>query len=300
MLFALLIIISAATADYKSIALYGSYDRWEGTISLLCYLSLFFVAANTLIQKHYIKYINYALAVVIGINLILAMLKFWGFTIIDNTLVQAIIIPSALKGSSIAGNIGSTFENPNYISGLFGPLTVYFFLLTITCKYHIKHIIWYLLLSVASLAIMLSSVSSSGFVAMLLVLTVLTPALLIVRSDRIRIIKKLGIVLFCSTLIFTTMYFSSPTVYDETFGTVNSIFTYINAPRNEATPKDNKLAETNNNSSSEFDEGTDISSGRFFIWSRTLDMVWNKPWLGHGAATLAYYFPQNHPDKKSI
>ncbi|MDI3257115.1 MAG: O-antigen ligase family protein [Kyrpidia sp.] len=44
---------------------------------------------------------------------------------------------------------------------------------------------------------------------------------------------------------------------------------------------------------------TGAGDGRVYIWKRTLPMIAERPWLGHGLDTYMFYFPQDDPEKNS-
>jgi len=197
----------------------------------------------------------------------------------------------------MSGGIGSTFENANYISGLFGPLMAFFLVMLFTVE-GIKPKFSYLALSAATFAITLSSLSSSGFVAMFIVLLLFAVYLVVVSSQRIQLLKIYTATLVCLGLVFTLMYIRHPEIYGDTFGTLGSIAKYVTSSKDDTIKKPpatetQKITDTKSNA----DVGSDVSSGRFFIWSRTIKMIGDDPILGHGAGTLAYYFPQNDPEK---
>lgn len=288
----LMVIVSVIFSSYKAIALYGTYDRWEATISMICYLLLFFVAANIKINKGFIKYINYALILVVGVNLVLTLLKFFDINISSSKIVLALLIPPSMHDATTIGSFGSTFGNPNYASGLFGAISVYFLFLDLP-SVDMKNRVMCILLSLASFIIVLISKSSSGFVAMLLIIILFAILLFIIIPDKINLLKKYSIAAICLSLVFALMCHIDPAIYKNTIGTTSNLFSYTLGSSSNGVDTETR----ENIAKTDVKTSNDISNGRFFVWERTLDMIWDKPFLGHGAGTLAYYFPQNSPDK---
>ncbi|MGE5454398.1 MAG: O-antigen ligase family protein, partial [Methylocystaceae bacterium] len=288
----LLVVLSTSFADYKTISLFGTYDRYEGSLSMLCYLILFFTAANTNINNKHVKFINYALSIVIGINVVIGVLKFWGFDLIGTDFMRVLLLPESMRNASLLGSIGSTLENPNYLSGLFGALMAYFALMTLATYEKTGLKVIYLILCISSFILVLSSRSASGFIGLLAVLVIFIPIIFIMTSNRIAVLRTLAISFVFLSVVFITMYYRLPTIYNDFLGTVGNIVSFV-IPSNASAQKtiDSNLPEVSKPGAS------DISSGRFFIWSRTIDLIYDKPFLGYGAGTLAYYFPQNDPDK---
>lgn len=269
----LVVLMATLGASYKSIALYGTYDRNEGAITYLCYFILFFAAANILVSSKHKKYVNIALAVFIIPNFILSVLQLTGFHFLDTNFAQKLILPSEVRSADLGGFLVSTFENPNYVSGLFGPLTAYFLALTGLAETKSKRLYAGIIMGCCFIVLLVAK-SLSGLVALFVVAILMFTFIYVYRIENKQIfLMKTGIIITAVIFLFIGASKLDPAIEME----VKNILPDVKA-------------------ASIYKE-RDISSGRFYIWEKTIHLIAEKPILGHGAATLAYYFPQNDKAK---
>lgn len=215
---ALFVTLSALFAPYKSLALVGMYNRHEGAISYLCYFTLFFIAANLTYTKKMLHGVIYALYPVTIVNALLGLLAFYGANLIKSSFVKAILLPKGITEDMIgAGSqFVTTINHQNYVSGISVVLIVIFMMMFILDKNKIRQAVNGIL-AVLSFAMLLSSLSKSGFLTLVIILPVLV--ILLVRSnEKAKSYGKLAVQLVIFALIFVAMASHNPKVWDESMG----------------------------------------------------------------------------------
>jgi O-antigen ligase len=120
--YALFIILSTIFAEYKTVALWGFVDRYEGMFSLLSYLIIMFISINLVKDKKTIKYILYPLllsAIIIGS---IGLFQYIGHDFFNTSMGKNLILTSPyknladqLKFSFGKNTIYSTLYNTNYV-----------------------------------------------------------------------------------------------------------------------------------------------------------------------------------------
>lgn len=299
-MFAVLVLLSAIFAPNKTLALFGMYNRHEGTLTYLCYIALFFIASNIRYTNKQLRWFIYILYPFVIINAILGLLSFWGFDILKYEFGKAILYSGLPEGSSLqeGSKFIATINHGNYVSGFASILIGLFLTWALLDKSKVRCVI-NLIFALVAFAMLLSSLSSSGFVTLLVILPVMT--LLIVKAKNKRhFITILTAFLVVSSCIFTLMAKHNPQVWDETFGFVlngnlfeeskfgfdwHEVFAdkvYADEKVDVSFPK---LP----------DSGVGPGSGRLYIWGKTWELVKDRPFLGYGLDTLTYSFPQNDP-----
>ncbi|MEH7521654.1 O-antigen ligase family protein, partial [Bacillus sp. JJ1503] len=252
-----------------------------------------------------INILIYTLFPFILINTTLGLFIIYGVDVFKWDWVNKLIFGELLEGSNVnAGSrLWSTFNNPNYISGFAGTLTALFFTLAILKK-NIVEKIALLIISLASFSMVLTSLSTSGFLAF----SMTVPLILIIglfsktkgKSLSFFLIGILGF-----ALILNTLAIKNPKVWDESIGFLFSKNPYLEVQQSakglldfefeskvSATKVDYKLKELP-------PSGVSAGSGRIFIWEKVIEMVGERPILGYGLDTLVYHFPQDDPEKNS-
>ena len=299
-------ILSLFSAEYKSIALLGIYTQNDGILTFLCYLALLFVAANTIFEDWFYRYIAVSLGVFTGINLIIILFDFFGHNLIKVPIILSLIVPADLR-QYINGTINSTFSNPNYISGMAGAL-VAFFLTLAFLKTEIKPRIFYVICSVFAFVMLLATMSSSGMAALLIISPAIAAITFFSRERRQAFITA-GITLVLFLMLFFTMNAYNSQVSEEMFGfTKNFLESGQTVPPsglqeglgNNQTNLVNNTQPINNTSQDNLTlpaRGLAAGSGRVYIWSETLKLIKERPLTGYGPDTLSYYFPQNDINK---
>lgn len=313
LILALVTLLSGILADYLSISIFGMYDRHEGSLTFLCYLALFFVAANTRFKEWFNRYVIAALYIVVLINVTIITADFYGHDLLNNQAARWLIIPPSLSGGGLEGHLNSTLSNPNYVSGFSGAIVAFFLTAAMLEKDLIKKLS-HSLFAVLSFTILLASLSASGFVTLIVIIPVIL-ALALLNSERLQSLATCAVVLTaCAALLFV---FNShnPRVWKETVGSFG-IFTVDVEKESSHKPTDwierllkpeQAQAATNDNMTVSSESANDefnlpkpslsAGTGRTYIWKETLKLIWEKPVIGHGRDTFAYYFPQNDRNK---
>ncbi|WP_286883334.1 O-antigen ligase family protein [Aneurinibacillus sp. UBA3580] len=301
------ILCSALFAQYKTIALFGQYNRHDGTLTYIGYITLFFIAANTLFSKEKIKWIFYALYPLTLINALMGILHFYGYELIKNSFIRAIVFPSSIPESSISAGsyISSTFNNPNYVSGISSVL-VALFLTKATLDEDKKEKGMNLFFACISFAMLLTALSTSGFLTLVIILPLIFVASIFAANRKQAIITVTGAVIVFGAIL-ATLNLHNPRVYEESVGfflrnsasaeyqetgTYSAIENILSLPVAFAEEPAKEFSEFNLPAI-----GTGAGTGRLYEWTKTIELIKQQPILGYGLDTLAYYFPQNDPDK---
>ncbi len=290
LILALLILASVMAAEYKSIALFGLYNQRDGALLLLAYLGLCLAAANIVYKPWFKSGVDIALMLFVAINTIIMLLDFTGHKLMQADIIRAILAPAELR-SSLTGSVGNTMGNVNYISGLAAAMFAYFSAVTLLDK-DIKKRLVAAVAALAAFVMVLLSFSSSGFVTLVL----LAPFFLLVlwrSKDRRRSLISGGSLLTACLLAFVVLNSINPSIYKETVGLFLPQATNVQeisfAPKPSMPPP-----------APEFQlpqSGWSPGTGRTYIWSETLALTAQRPWLGYGYGTLPWYFPQDDINK---
>ncbi|MBP2242356.1 hypothetical protein J2Z40_002930 [Cytobacillus eiseniae] len=304
-LFAVMILLSAIFAPNKTLALFGMFNRHEGTLTYLCYIALFFIASNIKFTNKQLRWFIYILYPFVIINALLGLLSFFGFDILKYEFGKAILYSGLPEGSSLqeGSKFIATINHGNYVSGIAAVLIVLFLTSALLDEKLLRTQI-NLLFALITFALMLSSLSSSGFVTLLSIIPFIV--LLIIKASNKKKFVLTGLTfLILSTGIFTIMSSHNSKVWDETFGIILS-----NNPFNQ---EDNKEMGSNFSLAHNVfaaeeleynfpklpESGVGAGSGRLYIWGETWELIKERPLLGYGLDTLPYHFPQNDPGKHS-
>lgn len=305
------ITLSAVFAPYKTLALYGMYNRHEGTITYLCYLVLFFIVSNVNYTEKMLKWSLYSLYPFVIINTLLGVINFYGYNLLKLNWVKNLLYSNLPEGAKITENsrLIATIDHGNYVSGVSAVLIALFLTWALLDKNKIRSIV-NLSMSLLSFAMLLSSLSTSGFLTLILILPIVF--LLIFKS----LYKRKFVVTFSTFLagavsIYVLMASYNPKVWDETFG-----FFVKSNPFAEAQTMISELqkslasshvyAETGSNQENKEyqlpklpESGIGPGSGRLYIWKKTFQLILQRPLFGYGLDTLAYFFPQDDPEKQA-
>ncbi len=171
--YAALVILSTLFSSYKSIALIGFVDRYEGMLVLLSYLAILFLAYNTIDNEKHVKWILAAFSISAIAMLIIGASQFIGADILTTTFAKKIILHGQYENLADSLNftfadsksVYATLYNTNYV-GVY--MTMLFSLMTslfILTK-DLKWRIFFLAISVASFLMLLGSKSKAGLLAM--------------------------------------------------------------------------------------------------------------------------------------
>lgn len=317
---AVLVLLSTLTAEYKSIALVGIYNQWDGALTLLFGLALCLAAANTVFKPWFSKGLAAALLVFTFISTTMILYHFTGHELAQLQWIKDLVLPAELRPYA-QGELITTQSHPNYVSGFAAALFGFFFSYVLLDTDRRRR--WlFILPTLAAFIMILASLSSSGFVTAVII-SPLFIILIFISRDKIQTLLAGGATLFLCTAIFLVMNTFNPMVYDQTVGTIKHISaTSYKLPQSPiprlariidvtqptacaatqpvevpaagtrelttAAPVDNLSLPA---------RGWSAGTGRVYIWRETSKLVLARPWLGYGLGTLAYYFPQNDINK---
>lgn len=291
-LLTVLVLLSIAFAPYKSISLYGSLSRFEGTVTFLCYLLLFFVSANLIYKEKMVQSLFSALYFVAGINAILAIASFFGYSLYQNAFIQAILFstdtPSYAK--EIKDGLHTTLGNRNFWSGLSSVLTI-MFIARGGLEIRWKERILPLLAGTFTFVSLLASLSTSGFVTFVIMLPMLILLMVTVNNKKQSISILLGVLLVFS-LLLTGMVKYNPRVWTESVG-------FFIGQTTEKSQEKKGEEYTSPYLPQLPERGIAAGNGRLYIWKETLSLVKERPLIGHGMDSLTYFFDQNDINKYS-
>ncbi|MDA8441358.1 MAG: O-antigen ligase family protein [Peptococcaceae bacterium] len=298
----LLIALSGAFAQYKTLSLFGQYDQHEGTLSYLAYLLLFFVTANLTYPTKQIKWFFYALYPLILINAALGLVYFYGINILHSQFFYSIIVSSDLTGKlSPSSYISSTLSNPDFVSGIAGVLTLMFLTKAILDTTLARRIVSGVV-ALLCFAIIITSFATSGFFTLVVLSPVVIIVMLLNKQRKAGIITA-GVTLVCFVLLFSIISSHDQRVWNKSMG---FFLGNRNAVSSTAAPKPAAPAQPSvaqpQASLPEFNlppQKWAAGTGRAYIWLKTAQLIEKKPILGYGMDTLTYTFPQDDPTKAS-
>jgi hypothetical protein len=121
--YSLFVLLSYILSDYKEFALLGWNDRFEGTITLLCYMVMLFYVINTIRTEHDVKWVVYPLAITSALLGLLGISQALNHDFFRTVLGKKLITPSYFWGQLDSLNftfqnkeIYQTVYNINYVS----------------------------------------------------------------------------------------------------------------------------------------------------------------------------------------
>lgn len=308
------ILLSSLLSDFPGIAISGHLSRQEGSITYICYFALAFIAYN----QHYTakagRYIIYALYPFTAVNTILGLLYFYKIDVLKYPFVYYFMRPGFLGLDPAyswftlpAGvNLASTLSNPNYASGVSAVL-LGVFLTKYLLDRNIKQQILNLIFALMAFILMLTSLSTSGFIAMVAVFPLIIIMSFLRKAGLRAVISALLALALCLPVFYVLNRYN-PSVWQESVGFIFSV-SHIGATTQETQPTDTKSLDTlAKDSVKESTPGeippyreiekpvSEYSSSlksRLDIWRLTLDLIKEKPLLGYGMDTIAYFVDQN-------
>lgn len=172
LIYAALIIISVIFSSYKSVATKGFIDRYEGMYALLSYLSLMFLAYNTIDNEKQVKTLIYSLSVSSLVMALIGLTQFLGKDIFMTDFGKSLILPKAYEHLKDTLNFTfaaskatyGTLYNINYV----GVYTSMLFTIAITLVLLLKdkkQKIFFLLVSAANFLTLLGSRSRAALLS---------------------------------------------------------------------------------------------------------------------------------------
>lgn len=310
--------LSAIFSPYKSIAFHGMYNRHEGTLTYMCYFVLTFVIANMKFSLKQKQGLLYALYPFIVVNMLLGLSTFNNKDLLGIGWINSFVFGALPEGAHVneGAQLWATVSNPNYISGTGAALSILFLTWAIFDLNKLRSGI-NVFFAAVSFSMVLTSFSTSGFLATIVSLLVIL-VLILIKDRKL----KSFIVLVTFTILVTSIYLpivnKNPRVWDETFGSVikenpflesQGTFESIGKAINIGEVSKELLVhqvyaeETQSDIKEKFKipsipaQSYSAGSGRLYIWEKTLETVKQRPLLGYGLDTYTFVFPQNDIEK---
>lgn len=173
-IFEIMVIISTVFSEYKELALWGTYDRAEGLITISCYIIVFLYTIYAFNNYKDIYFIIIPLMLLILVNVVLGISQYFGFDFyVTNDLVKKIIVPEnmaeareELKISYDNSRIYGTVGHYNYMGSFTALLVPFFAILVLMLEDSRKRLILGLVL-VQTLFLLFGSTSRAGLVSVL-------------------------------------------------------------------------------------------------------------------------------------
>ena len=306
-IFTVAIVLSTILSPSISIALWGQYNRSDGAVSYLCYLALFFVAMNIDYPKKALHYVMYALYPFVLINLILITMNFYGHDAMTYPTVEKMMTLFVPEGASLGegATLLGTLNQWNFMSGMFAIMTVMYLAWAIIDSNKIRSFI-NVLVAVVSFAIMLMSISTSGFLTVILIAPLLIVLAVKSASPKKAIVMLLAFVVI-SLPVFHVLAEKNPHVWNESIGFLIKKNPYVKEQPAAVTPTDFKFPLENRAYAAEksFElpvlpaSGVSAGTGRVYIWEKTMDLTMERPLFGLGLDTIMYHFPHYNIDARA-
>lgn len=300
--FIVVLTLSAVFAEYKSIALWGLYNRHDGAITFICYSVLMFIALNITYPQKALNKLVYTLYPFVWINVIIALLNLYGVNILQNQTFQKMFTLFLMDEITISGSslLTGTLNQWNYMSGYSAVMAIIF--LTLAVFYgSMKSKLINLLTAIAAFLTILASISTSGFIT-LLFMSLLVIAIIFMKEN-----KKKSIIWFASFIILAAISTGilskhNPKVWAESIG----FFTKTNPIVPVEGASHQSIFETEKASAADLELKLPVlpertisgGSGRIYIWENMMSLIKERPLFGYGLDTLTYHFPQNDINKR--
>ncbi len=306
--FAIAIVLSTIFSPNISIALHGQYNRSDGAISWLCYLALFFIAMNIDYPKQVLNYILYSLYPFVIVNLFIITMNFYGNDLFQKAAVKKIVTSFLPAGANIGEDsiLVGTLNQWNYMSGMFAIMTV-MFLAAAMLEKHIGRAIGHLIIAVMSIAVMLMSISTSGFLTVCIMMVIVLFAAF--KSEKkVKSFVMITVFLVAIAPVFHVLASKNDRVWTESIGFFMKANPYVEEKTVPVTSLNNKVEfdwMTNAYAAEKFElpvlpeRGIAAGSGRTYIWSKSLELVKKQPLFGYGLDTFMYNFPHYNIDARA-
>ncbi|MDF2700920.1 MAG: O-Antigen ligase family protein [Haloplasmataceae bacterium] len=288
-----LIIISTFFSPYKSIALFGNNNRFEGAIAYLCYFFVFLSILNIKMTTRQRYILIFSATPFLLINNILGLLNFYNYNILDVSWIKELIVANSGSILSEGSHISSTLPNPNYISGAGGFMFSLYFSIMLFEK-NMKLKVLSLVLSISSVILCLTSLAKSGAVVIFMMFPIILIVGLILKRGEWKLNTILSSILIVFSLIgFLSLVTHNKKVWNESIGVFikKNPFDHTIAITKVTDQKGNN---TENNLLNKFElpklhkAGYGSLSGRVYIWEQGFNAWKQRPWFGYGLETYGY------------
>lgn len=298
------ILLSAVFSPTKSVALIGAYNRYEGTLTYLCYIILFFIAYNIKYSNKQLQWFIYILYTFVVINVLLGLLNFYGIDVLKNDFVYGLLFSGLPEGATLhdASKFVATLNHGNYVSGFAAVLIGLFLTWSLLDKNNIRSIM-NLIFALLSVAMLFYALSSSGFVTSLIIIPLAFLLIFIAANKKKFIIIGVSF-LILSSGIFVLMSSHNSKVWDETLGMFLTENPFKEASESAGfNPLLASKAFAEEKVEFSFpqlpESGVGPGSGRLYIWGQAWQLIKDRPLVGYGLDTFTYQFPQNDTGKHS-
>lgn len=192
------LIFSTLTSQYRTIAVFGYIDRFEGLLTILSYISLFIY--SYIISSSYkpFRTIVILFGILACVQSIIGFLQFTGYFTYFSTLINYLIIPNDINLEFIstifrAGRVDLTMYNPNY-AGHFSAIVFPIFLVIYYTQTKKLPIVTYACISVLSFFLLIVTRSRAGFVSSMLAIAIVLTVTFLTRKNKKTFLKRSGIV----------------------------------------------------------------------------------------------------------
>lgn len=301
-LFVVALTLSVVFAEYKTIAMWGIYNRHDGALTFIAYAVLMFIALNITYPKKALNCLVYVLYPFVWVNVIISLLNLYGINILENSLIRELFTLFLIDEMSIGEDsiLTGTLNQWNYMSGYSAVMAILFLTLAV---FHgsMKSKIANLLTSIAAFSTILASISTSGFVSLLLMIVILV-ALTFIKKNMKKSLVWLASFIILVSISTTVLAKHNPQVWTESFGffTKTNPFVQVEATFKEFGSIDNKVSAADPTLELPALPERTLSggSGRVYIWENMIPLIKEKPITGYGLDTLTYHFPQNDINKR--
>lgn len=307
--FAVAIVLSTIFSPNISIALHGQYNRSDGALSWLCYLALFFIAMNIDYPKKVLNYILYSLYPFVIVNLFIITMNFYGNDLLQKAAVKKIVTSFLPAGANIGEDsiLVGTLNQWNYMSGMFAIMTV-LFLTAAALEKNLGRAIGHLIIAVMSIAIVLMSISTSGFLTICVMMVIVLLAAF-KSGKKVQSLMMIAVFVVATTPVFHVLASKDAQVWTESVGFMLKSNPYV---KDEPAP-----AVTGMNSKVKFDwmakayaaekfelpvlpkSSISAGTGRIYIWEKAIELVKERPILGYGLDSFSYNFPHYNIDSRA-
>ncbi|SEM89032.1 O-Antigen ligase [Paenisporosarcina quisquiliarum] len=300
--FVIALILSLVFAEYKSIALWGLANRHDGAMTFLSYAVLMFIALNITYPKKALHKLVYTLYPFVWINVIISLLNLYGINIIRNDTFHKLFTIFLMDEMTISEGsvLTGTLNQWNYMSGYSAVMAIIFLTLAVF-KGTVKLRVVNLLTAIAAFSTILSSISTSGFISLLIMILFLVVLIFIKENKKKSIIWLAGfiVIAFVSTGILSK---HNPQVWTESFGFITGTnpFVQVEGVLQQSIIETSKAsaADSELNLPNLPERTLSGGSGRVYIWNNMVPLIKEKPLFGYGLDTLTYHFPQNDINKR--
>lgn len=282
---AVIIIWSTLWADYKMISLVGYYEQHMGALTYLAGLLLLFIAANTEFTERFGRLLTLALGTATVLMAVISMINYVGIDLTEYSAVRNLLAGSQYSEYA-RGFFASTLGNQNHSSGLAAALLCYFGALLIWGRKQIP-VLLTLLFAVSAVVLLLTSLSSSGIVAAFIGLAGLAVLAGFDMGWR-RILMISSAVVIAGVIFIYSLAQLNPLLLME--------ISYWKQYLPDQPPVEENVGDSPRGFLQQQD-WLEAGSGRGYIWVNTVELIADKPLLGHGANTLVYYYPHTDLNK---